>query len=149
MIFGRKNVRLGGVGAKASVRARLLKNVRHEDAPRRGSSRNGAAGIRSNAEGGIPRREKQKKKKRQEKRLQYGLRASHRIASRRSARNTRDTNFNATRWASSHAVTFEDATTGIEAKATRVRERPKSSALVQCCNNSEAVILVRVGFAEK
>lgn len=80
MIFGRKNVRLGGVGAKASVRARLLKNVRHEDAPRRGSSRNGAAGIRSNAEGGIPRREKQKKK-RQEKRLQYGLRASHRIAS--------------------------------------------------------------------
>ncbi|KYN04258.1 hypothetical protein ALC62_05024 [Cyphomyrmex costatus] len=42
-------------------RARLLKNVRHEDASGYESSRNGATGIRSNTKGGIPRRDKQKK----------------------------------------------------------------------------------------
>lgn len=46
-------------------------------------------------------------------------------------------------------VTFEDTTTGIEAKATRVSRNTEKLALVQCCNNSEAAILARVGFTEK
>jgi len=48
------------VGAKASEA--FEKCRRHEDTSGRGNSRNGAARIRSNAKGGIPRREKQKRK---------------------------------------------------------------------------------------
>jgi len=45
---------------------------------------------------------------------------------------------------SAHA--FEDAKMGIEAKATRVSRNTEKLTLVQCCNNSEAAILVRVGL---
>lgn len=47
------------------------------------------------------------------------------------------------------AVTFEDATAGIEAKATRVSRKTEKLALVQCCNNSETAISVRAGFLRK
>ncbi|KYM84423.1 hypothetical protein ALC53_05208 [Atta colombica] len=52
-------------------RARLLKNVRHEDAPGYESSRNGATRIQSSTEGRIPRREKQKKKERKRRALWF------------------------------------------------------------------------------
>lgn len=79
-----KNVRLNGeVGAKASEQEGLPKNVRHEDAPRHGISRNEAAGIRSNAEGGIPRRETQKRKRRVAIMVRACCRLSHRIGTQR------------------------------------------------------------------